>query len=88
LQEGVMTARDYTQAYSPLNAEVVLDPLMREALGAVIRLGGSPIQAGWAMIGWTLDDLLARGCDAGLLAADLRGVAADLAAQSGHRSAA
>lgn len=67
--------------YSPLRAEVMLDPLMREAMSSVMSLGASPIQASWAMIGWTLDHLLAHGADSRLLAADLRQVAADLAEQ-------
>lgn len=61
--------------YSPLRAEVALDPLLREAMGAVIQLGGSPIQASWAMIGWSIDALVQRGADPALLAADLRQVA-------------
>jgi hypothetical protein len=64
---------------SPLRAEVALDPLLRDALAAVVELGASPIQASWAMIGWTLDTLLAQGADPDLLAADLRRVADDLA---------
>jgi hypothetical protein len=67
--------------YSPLRAEVALDPLMREAMSSVMALGASPIQASWTMIGWTLDHLLAHGADARLLAADLRQVAADLETQ-------
>jgi hypothetical protein len=77
----------HQNAYSPLRADVAIDPLMREALNAVIRLGGSPIQGGWAMIGWTLDDLVACGADPRLLAADLRHVASDLAARRDQRAA-
>lgn len=74
--------------YSPLRAEVALDPLMREAMGSVMNLGASPIQASWAMIGWTLDHLLAHGADSRLLAADLRRVAADLAELEKRKTAA
>lgn len=74
--------------YSPLRAEVTLDPLMREAMGSVMNLGASPIQASWAMIGWTLGQLLAYGADSRMLAADLRQVAADLANQDVRKNAA
>jgi hypothetical protein len=64
--------------YSQLRAEVTLDPLLREAMSAVIALGASPIQASWAMIGWSLDQLLACGADPALLATELRHVAGDI----------
>ena len=83
-----MGTRDSTALYSPLRAEVALDPLMREAMGSVMSLGASPIQASWAMIGWSLAQLLEHGADSRLLAADLRQVAADLANQDVRKSAA
>lgn len=80
--------REKTAFYSPLRAEVALDPLMREAMDSVMSLGASPIQASWAMIGWTIGQLLAHGADSRLLAADLRQVAADLANQEQRQNAA
>ncbi len=77
-----------TAFYSPLRAEVALDPLMREAMESVMNLGASPSQASWAMIGWTLGQLLAHGADSRMLAADLRQVAADLANQEQIQNAA
>lgn len=86
----VLNAKNNTAIgpYSPLRGEVTLDPLLREAMDAVMQLGASPIQASWSMIGWTLDALIARGVDVDLLAADLRAVADDFEQRCPQRDAA